>query len=155
MLTSMTSGNKLNQIKGPKNPRFVFTYTCMVRHFVLKALEDFSRDSELIKYAQKLTIFFYFFKLFQSTPTELFEDQSVSKKAMKHSLRYWNVLWSSIREPGYHHFVAIMETIFGQNPEVCEVKMGFSFRICHFHAPDPHQRSCRIVLNTNLMKKVN
>ena len=64
MLTSMTSGNKLNQIKGPKNPRFVFTYTCMVRHFVLKALEDFSRDSELIKYAQKLTIFFTFSSYF-------------------------------------------------------------------------------------------
>ena len=48
-----------------------------------------------------------------------------------------------------HHFVAIMETIFGQKPEVCEVKMGFSLRVSHFHAPDPHQRSCRIVLNTN------
>ena len=60
MLTSMTSGNKLNQIKGPKNPRFVFNYSCMVRQFVLEALEDFSRDLELIKYAQKTTIFLLF-----------------------------------------------------------------------------------------------
>ena len=30
-----------------------------------------------------------------------------------------------------------METIFGQNPEVCEVKMGFSLRVSHFLARDP------------------
>ena len=30
-----------------------------------------------------------------------------------------------------------METIFGQNPEVSEVKMGFSLRVSHFHAQDP------------------
>ena len=47
-----------------------------------------------------------------------------------------------------------METIFDQNPEVCEVKMGFSLRVSHFHAQDPHQSCCRIVLNTNQVEKV-
>ena len=73
MLTSLTSGIKLNDIKGPNNPRFVFNNRCRVRQFDLEALEDFSRDSELIKYAQKTTIFFYFFKFIQSTPTEFFQ----------------------------------------------------------------------------------
>ena len=49
MLTSLTSGMKLNHIKGPNNPRFVFNYSCRVRQLVLEALEDVSRDSELIK----------------------------------------------------------------------------------------------------------
>ena len=40
MLTSLNSGNKLNHIKGPTNPRFVFNYSCRVRQFVLDALED-------------------------------------------------------------------------------------------------------------------
>ena len=65
------------------------------------------------------------------------------------------MLSTSKKEPGHHHFVAIMNTIFGQNPEVCEVKMGFSHRVSHFHAPDPHQSSCRIVLNTISLEKVN
>ena len=47
-----------------------------------------------------------------------------------------------------------METIFGQNPEVCEVKMGFSLRVSYFHAREPHKRCCRIVLNTNQVEKV-
>ena len=74
MLTSLTSGMKLNHNKGPNNPRFVFNYSCMVRQLVLEALEDVSRDSELRKYEQKTTSFFYFFKFIQSTPTELFQD---------------------------------------------------------------------------------
>ena len=60
MLTSLTSGIKLNHIKGPNNPRFVFTYSCRVRQLVLEALQDVSCDSELIKYEQKTTIFFTF-----------------------------------------------------------------------------------------------
>ena len=92
MLTSLTSAIKLKHIKGPNNPFFVFNYSHRVRQFVLKALQDVSCYSDLIKHAQKTTIFFYFFKFLQSTPTELFQEQSVSKKAMKHSLRYWNVL---------------------------------------------------------------
>ena len=60
MLTFLTSGIKLNHIKGPNNPIFVFNYSCMVRKLVLEALEDLSRDSELIKYTQKTTIFFTF-----------------------------------------------------------------------------------------------
>ena len=74
MLTSLTSGIKLNHIKGPINPIFVFKYSCMVRQLVLEALQDVSRDSELIKYEQRTTIFFYFFKFNQSTPTEIFRE---------------------------------------------------------------------------------
>ena len=74
MLTSLTSGIKLNHIKGPNNPIFVFNYSYMVRQLVLEALQDVSRDSELIKYEQKTTIFFYFYKIIQSTPTEFFQD---------------------------------------------------------------------------------
>ena len=74
MLTSLTSGITLNQNKGPNNPIFVFSYSCMVLQQVLEALEDVSCDSELIKYEQKTTIFFYFFKFIQSTPTDFFQD---------------------------------------------------------------------------------
>ena len=72
MLTSLTSGTALNQFKSPKNPIFVFNYSCLVRQHVLEALEDVSCDSELIKYEQKTTIFFHFFKFIQSIPTEVF-----------------------------------------------------------------------------------
>ena len=74
MLSSLTSGIKLNHIKGPNNPVFVFNYSSMVRQLVLEALQDVSRDSELIKYEQKTTFFFHFFKFIQSTPTEFFQD---------------------------------------------------------------------------------
>ena len=60
MLSSLTSGIKLNHIKGPNNPVFVFNYSSMVRQLVLEALQDVSRDSELIKYEQKTTFFFTF-----------------------------------------------------------------------------------------------
>ena len=86
MLTSMTSGNKLNQIKGPKNPRFVFNYSCMVRQFVLEALEDFSRDSELIKYAQKTTIFFTFSSSFNRPLRNLFRTKVYPE-------RLWNICY--------------------------------------------------------------
>ena len=46
----------------------------MVRQLVLEALQDVSRDSELIKYEQRTTFFFHFFKFIQSTPKENFED---------------------------------------------------------------------------------
>ena len=59
-LTSLMSGIKLNHIKGPKNPIFVFNYSYMVRQLVLEALQDVSRDLELIKYEQKTTISFTF-----------------------------------------------------------------------------------------------
>ena len=74
MLTSLTSGIKLNHLKRPNNPVFVFNCSSMVCHFVLEALQDVSRDSELIKYDQKKTFFFHFFKFIQSTPTEFFQD---------------------------------------------------------------------------------
>ena len=73
-LRSLTSGIKLNHIKGPNNPIFVFNYSYMVRQLVLEALQDVSRDSELIKYEKKNNTFFYFFKFIQSTPTEFFQD---------------------------------------------------------------------------------
>ena len=74
MLTSLTSGITLNHIKGPNDPIFVFKYSSTVRQLVLEALQDVSRDSELIKYEQKTTFFFLFFKFTQSTPTEFFQD---------------------------------------------------------------------------------
>ena len=40
MLSSLTSGIKLNHIKGPNNPVFVFNYSSMVRQLVLEALQD-------------------------------------------------------------------------------------------------------------------
>ena len=61
MLTSLTSGITLNHIKGPNDPIFVFKYSSMVRQLVLEALQDVSRDSELIKYEQKTN----FFSIFQ------------------------------------------------------------------------------------------
>ena len=73
MLTSLTSGIKVNHIKGPNNPICVFNFSNMVRQLVLEALQDVSRDSELIKYEQKQH-FFQFFKFIQSTPTEFFQD---------------------------------------------------------------------------------
>ena len=73
MRTSLTSGIKLNHIKGPKNPIFVFNYSYMVRQLVLEALQDVSRDSELIKYEQKQH-FFHFFKFIQPIPTDFFLD---------------------------------------------------------------------------------
>ena len=60
MLTSLASGIKLNHIKGPNNPLFVFNYSRRVCQFVLEALQDVSCDSELIKYEQKTTNFFTF-----------------------------------------------------------------------------------------------
>ena len=60
MLTSLTSGIMLSQLKGPKNPIFFFNYSCVVRQHVLEALEDVSCDSELIKYEQKTTNFLNF-----------------------------------------------------------------------------------------------
>ena len=74
MLTSLTSGITLNQLKGPSNPIVISSCSCMVRQHVLEALEDVSCDSELIKYEQKTTFFFYFFKFIQSTPTEFFQE---------------------------------------------------------------------------------
>ena len=83
MLTSLTSGIKLNHLKGPNNLFFVSNYSYMVGQFVLEALKDVSRDSELIKYEQKTTFFFHFFKFIQSTPTDFFQEWSVSRKAME------------------------------------------------------------------------
>ena len=60
MLTSLTFGIKLNHIKGPNNPLFVFSYSRRVCQFVLEALQDVSCDSELIKYEQKQQIFSLF-----------------------------------------------------------------------------------------------
>ena len=74
MLTFLTSGIKLNHSKGPNNPIFVFNYSYMVRQLVLEALQDVSRDSELIKFEQKTTFFFHFFKFIQSTPTDFSQD---------------------------------------------------------------------------------
>ena len=61
MRTSLTSGIKPDHIKGPNNPIFVFNYSYMVRQLVLEALQDVSRDSELIKYEKKQ----HFLLLFQ------------------------------------------------------------------------------------------
>ena len=80
MLTSLTSGIKLNHIKGPNNPRFVFNYSCRVRQLVLEALEDVSRDSELIKYEQKTTIFFTFSSSFNRPLRNFFRTKVYPKR---------------------------------------------------------------------------
>ena len=148
MLTSLTSGIKLNHIKGPNKAIFVFNYSYMVRQLVFEALQDVSRDSELIKYEQK-TFFFSLFQVHSIDPYGLFSGLKYIQKGYGTFVTLMERGVEVKKEPEYHHFVAIMETIFGQNPEVCEVKMGFSHRVSHFHARDPHQRCCRIVLNTN------
>ena len=91
MLTSLTSGIKLNHIKGPNNPLFVFTYSCRVRQLLLEALQDVSCDSELIKYEQKTTIF------------PLFQVHSIDPYGIFSGLK-------CIQE-GYGTFVTLMERI--------------------------------------------
>ena len=86
MLTSLTSGIKLNFIKGPNNPRFVFNYSCRVRQLVLEALQDVSCDSVLIKYEQKSTIFFTFSSSF-NRPLRNFFRTKVDPE------RLWNICY--------------------------------------------------------------
>ena len=74
MLTSLTSGIKLNHIKGPNNPIVVFNYSSMVRQVVLEALQDVSRDLELIKYEQKTTFFFTFSSSFNRPLRNFFQN---------------------------------------------------------------------------------
>ena len=80
MLTSLTSGVKLNHIKGPNNPIFVFNYSNVVRQLVLEALQDVSRDSELIKYEQKTTLFFTFSRSFNRPLQNFFRTKVYPKK---------------------------------------------------------------------------
>ena len=86
MLTSLTSGIKLNHIKGPNNPIFVFNYSSLVLQLVLEALQDVSRDSELIKYEQKTTIFFTFSSSF-NRPLRIFFRTKVYPE------RLWNIFY--------------------------------------------------------------
>ena len=86
MLTSLTSGNKFNHIKGPKNPRFGFNYSCRVRQLVLEALQDVSCDSELIKHEQKTIIFFTFSISFNRPPRNFFRSKVYPK-------RLWNICY--------------------------------------------------------------
>ena len=79
MLTSLTSGIKLNHIKGPNNPRFVFNYSCKLRQLVLEALEDVSRDSELIKNEQK-QFFFTFSSSFNRPLRNFFRTKVYPKR---------------------------------------------------------------------------
>ena len=80
MLTSLTSGNKLNPIKGPNNPHFVFTYSRRVSKLVLEALQDVSCDSELIKYEQKTTVFFTFSSSFNRPLRNFFRSKVYPKR---------------------------------------------------------------------------
>ena len=80
MRTSLTSGIKLNHIKGPNNPIFVFNYSYMVRQLVLEALQDVSRDSELIKFEQKTTFSFTFSSSF-NRPLRIFLRTKVYPKS--------------------------------------------------------------------------
>ena len=86
MLTSLTSGIELNHIKRPNNPFFVFTYSRRVHQFVLDALEDVSRDSELIKYEQKTTIYFTFSSSFNRPLRNFFRNKVYPK-------RLWNICY--------------------------------------------------------------
>ena len=86
MLTSLTSGIKLNHIKGPNNPVFVFNNSSMVRQFVLEALQDVSRDSELKKYEQKTTFFFTFSSSFNRPLRNFFRSKVYPE-------RLWNICY--------------------------------------------------------------
>ena len=86
MLTSLFSGNKLNHIKGPNYTRFVFSYSCRVRQFVLEALQDVSCDLELIKYEQKTTNFFTFSSSFNRPLRNFFRNKVYPK-------RLWNICY--------------------------------------------------------------
>ena len=86
MLTSLNSVIKLNHITGTNYPRFVFNYSCRVRQFVLDALEDVSRDSELIKYEQKTTIHFTFSSSFNRRLRNIFRTKKYPK-------RLWNICY--------------------------------------------------------------
>ena len=79
MLMSLTSGNKLNHIKGPKNPSFVFNYSYRVCQFVLEALQGVLCDSELIKYEQKTTLFFTFSSSFNRPLRNFFRSKVYPK----------------------------------------------------------------------------
>ena len=110
MLTPLTSGIKLNHIRVPKNPIFVFDYSCMVHQHVLETLEDVSCDSELIKNEQKTTIFLIFSSSFNRHLRNFFRTKvylkrygtivTFKKRGVDVEKRAW--------VPGYHHFVAIM-----------------------------------------------
>ena len=78
------SGIKLNHIKGPNNPIFVFSYSYMDCQLVLEALQDVSRDSELIKYEQKTTISFTFSSSFNRPLRNFFETKVYPQ-------RLWNI----------------------------------------------------------------
>ena len=80
MLTSLTSGITLNQLKGPSNPIVVSSCSCMVRQHVLEALEDVSCDSELIKYEQKTTFFFTFSSSFNRPLRNFFRSKVYPKR---------------------------------------------------------------------------
>ena len=80
MLTSLTSGITLNQLKGPSNPIVVSSCSCMVRQHVLEALEDVSFDSELIKYEQKTTFFFLLFQVHSIDPYGIFSGVKYIQK---------------------------------------------------------------------------
>ena len=80
MLTSLTSAIKLKHIKGPNNPFFVFNYSYRVRQFVLKALQDVSCYSDLIKHAQKTTIFFTFSSSFNRHLRNFFRNKVYPKR---------------------------------------------------------------------------
>ena len=86
MLRSLTSGIKLNHIKGPNDPIFVFNCSSMVRQLVLEALQDVSRDSELIKYEQKTTFFFCFSSSFNRPLRNFFRTKAYPE-------RLWNICY--------------------------------------------------------------
>ena len=96
MLTSLTSGIKLNHIKGPDDPIFVFNYSSMVCQLVLEALQDVSRDSELIKYEQKTTFFFYLSSSF-NRPLRNFFRTKVNPKGLWNNC-YVNRTWRRVRK---------------------------------------------------------
>ena len=86
MLMSLTSGIKLNHIKGPNNPLFVFNYSCRVRQFVLEALQGVLCDSQLIKHEQKQHFFFTFSSSFNRHLRNIFRSKVYTK-------RLWNICY--------------------------------------------------------------
>ena len=96
MLTSLKSGIKLNHIKGPNDPIFVFNYSNMVRQLVLEALQDVSGDSELIKYEQRTTFFFYFSSSFNRPLRNFFRTKVYPERLWNNC--YLNGTWRRVRK---------------------------------------------------------
>ena len=148
MRTSLTSGIKPNRIKGPNNPIFVFNYSYMVRQLFLEALQDVSPDSELIKYEQKTT-FFSLFQVHSIDPYGIFSGVKCIQKGYETLVTLMERGVEVKRRAWVPPFCCNNGDHFWSKSWGLRGKDGFFTSCFPFRARDPHQRCCRIVLNTN------